>query len=116
MFIKKSTYILSVILLLNACGGGSSPPFSLTLPTNSLITIDEDNTHTSTFIASTNYKSQITYEIINSTTNGESNLTTSGSYTYQPNQDYFGIDNFSIRITASRVDDNNVLTGETLIR
>ena len=116
MLIKKSTYILSVILFLSACGGGGSPPFSLTLPTNSLITIDEDNTHTSTFIASTNYKSQITYEIINSTTNGESNLTTSGSYTYQPNQDYFGIDNFSIRITASRVDDNNVLTGETLIR
>ena len=116
MFIKKSTYILSVILLLNACGGGSSPPFSLTLPTNSLITIDEDNTHTSTFIASTNYKSQISYEIINSTTNGESNLTSSGSYNYLPNLDYFGSDNLVIRITASRVDNNNTATGEKIIR
>ena len=114
-FISKKIYLL-FIFLLTSCGGGGSAPFALTLPTNTLITIDEDSGHTSTFIASTNYRSQITYELINSTTNGVSELSSSGSYSYQPNQDYFGTDNFSIRITANRVDDNNVTTGETLVQ
>ena len=61
---------ISVCFLLSSCGGGGSAPFALTLPSNNSISIDEDNGHTSTFIASTNYRSQITYEIINSTTNG----------------------------------------------
>ncbi len=103
-------------LIISSCGGGGSAPFALTLPANSSISIDEDNGYTSTFIASTNYKSQITYELINTTSNGESNLTSSGSYTYQPDQDYFGSDSLIIRITANRVDDNNVPTGAKLIR
>ena len=107
---------ISVCFLLSSCGGGGSAPFALTLPSNNSISIDEDNGHTSTFIASTNYRSQITYEIINSTTNGISELSSNGSYSYQPNRDYFGTDNFTIRITAARVDDNNVTTGETLVQ
>ena len=105
-----------MFFLISSCGGGGSAPFALTLPTNTSITIDEDNGHTSTFVASTNYKSQITYEILNSTNNGVSNITPEGSYSYEPNQDYFGSDNLTIRITALRVDDNNVATGETLIQ
>jgi len=116
MISKKIIYVLSIIFILTSCGGGGSAPFALTLPSNSSISIDEDNGHISTFIASTNYKSEITYEIITSTTNGESNLTSSGSYNYQPNLDYFGSDNLVIRITASRVDNNNTPTGEKIIR
>ena len=116
MKILKLSILLSLFFLISSCGGGGSAPFALTLPTNTSISIDEDNGHTSTFIASTNYMSQISYEIINSTTNGISNLSSTGSYSYQPNQDYFGTDSFSIRITASRIDDDSVPTGETLIR
>ena len=116
MHLLKLLLFICLSFLISSCGGGGSAPFSLTLPTNTLISIDEDNGHTSTFIASTNYSSQITYEIINTTTNGVSELSSNGSYSYQPNQDYFGTDNFSIRITAARVDDNNVTTGETLIQ
>lgn len=116
MHFLKLSLLLSLSFLISSCGGGGSAPFALTLPANTLITIDEDNGHTSTFIASTNYRSQITYELINSTTNGVSELSSGGSYSYQPNQDYFGTDNFSIRITANRVDDNNVTTGETLVQ
>ena len=114
---KNSSLILFFYLfILSSCGGGGSPPFSLTLPMLSTISINEDNPYTSTISATTNYKSQITYEITYSTTNGESNLTTSGLYTYEPNQDYFGADSFTIKVTAQRLDDNNITTGETLIK
>ena len=116
MHLSKLLLFICLSFLISSCGGGVSAPFALTLPTNTLISIDEDNGHTSTFIASTNYRSQITYELINSTTNGVSELSSGGLYSYQPNQDYFGTDNFSIRITADRVDDNNVTTGETLVQ
>ena len=114
---KNSSLILFFYLfILSSCGGGGSPPFSLTLPMLSTISINEDNPYTSTISATTNYKSQITYEITYSTTNGESNLTTSGLYNYEPNQDYFGADSFTIKVTAQRLDDNNITTGETLIK
>ena len=116
MNIFKLFLSLCLFFLISSCGGGGSAPFALTLPSNTSITIDEDNGHTSTFVATTNYKSQITYEILNSTNNGVSNITPEGSYSYEPNQDYFGSDNLTIRITALRVDDNNVATGETLIQ
>ena len=48
------------------------------MPTIPTISINEDNSYISTITASTNYKSLITYEITSSTTNGDSNLTTSG--------------------------------------
>ncbi len=95
MYRNKFIAVLPLFFILVSCGGGGSAPFTLTLPTNSSITIDEDSGHTSTFIASTNYKSQISYEIINTTNNGESILSSSGSYTYQPYQDYFGLDNLT---------------------
>ena len=115
---KNNSSLISVlcIFILSSCGGGGSAPFSLTLPLLSTISINEDNPYTSTIIASTNYKSQITYEITNSTNNGESSLTTTGYYTYEPNQDYFGADSFTIKVTAQRLDDNNITTGETLIK
>ena len=104
------------LILVSSCGGGGSPAFSLTLPSIPTISINEDNPYTSTISASTNYKSLITYEITNSTTNGDSNLTTSGTYSYEPNQDYFGADSFDIKVIAQRVDDNNLTTGEVLIK
>ena len=116
MNIFKLSLSLCLFFLISSCGGGGSAPFALTLPSNTSITIDEDNGHTSTFIAAINYKSQITYEILNSTNNGVSNITPEGSYSYEPNQDYFGSDNLTLRITALRVDDNNVATGESLIQ
>ena len=104
------------IFLTYSCGGGGSAPFTLTLPNLSSISINEDNPYTSTIGASTNYKSVITYEILNSTINGSSEITSNGSYNYLPNQDFFGNDNVTIQVKADRLGDDNLTTGETLIK
>tara|TARA_X000000368_G_scaffold100098_1_gene77173 strand:- start:1252 stop:3849 length:2598 start_codon:yes stop_codon:yes gene_type:complete len=104
------------IFLIYSCGGGGSAPFTLTLPNLSSISINEDNPYTSTIGASTNYKSVITYEILNSTINGSSEITSNGSYNYLPNQDFFGNDNVTIQVKADRLGDDNLTTGETLIK
>ena len=104
------------IFLIYSCGGGGSAPFTLTLPNLSSISINEDNPYTSTIGATTNYKSVITYEILNSTINGSSEITSNGSYNYLPNQDFFGNDNVTIQVKADRLGDDNLTTGETLIK
>ena len=102
------------MLFISSCGGGKAEPFSLFLPTNSTIIIDEDNTYSSRINSSTNYKSQIIYEILTSSVNGKSNISPDGNFNYLPNQDYFGNDSIILRVTASRLDDNDNLTGETI--
>ena len=114
MLNKKITYLFIYIFFLSSCGGGSSDPFAFISTMDSSVTIDEDTSYNSTFSATTNYKSKITYEIVTSTINGQSNITTSGNYSYQPNKDYFGKDNLSIKITAARLDGNNMETGENI--
>ena len=104
------------IFLISSCGGGGSAPFTLTLPNLSSISINEDNPFTSAIGASTNYKSVISYEILNSTINGSSEITSNGSYNYLPNQDFFGNDNVTIQVKADRLGDDNLTTGETLIK
>ena len=104
------------IFLISSCGGGGSAPFTLTLPNLSSISINEDNPYTSSIGASTNYKSVITYEILNSTINGSSEITSNGSYNYLPKQDFFGNDNVTIQVKADRLGDDNLTTGETLIK
>ena len=104
------------IFLISSCGGGGSAPFTLTLPNLSSISLNEDNPYTSTIGASTNYKSVITYEILNSTINGSSEITSNGSYNYLPNQDFFGNDNVTIQVKADRLGDDNLTTGEILIK
>ena len=106
--------VFCFMLFISSCGGGTATPFSLFLPTNSTITIDEDNTYSSRINSSTNYKSQIIYEILTSSVNGESNISPEGNFNYLPNQDYFGNDSIILRVTASRLDDNDNLTGETI--
>ena len=79
----KKTKIVSafiIIFILNSCGGGSSAPFELILPSTSAISLNEDNPYTSTITGSTNYKSNIKYEILTSTINGTSELSTTGNY------------------------------------
>ena len=114
MLNKKITYLFIYIFFLSSCGGGSSDPFAFISTMDSSVTIDEDTSYNSTFSATTNYKSKITYEIVTSTINGQSNITTSGNYSYQPYKDYFGKDNLSIKITAARLDGNNMETGENI--
>ena len=110
----KIISIFCFMLFISSCGGGKAEPFSLFLPTNSTIIIDEDNTYSSRINSSTNYKSQIIYEILTSSVNGESNISPEGNFNYLPNQDYFGNDSIILRVTASRLDDNDNLTGETI--
>ena len=108
--------LLLSIFIISSCGGGGSPPFSLTLPNLSSISLNEDNPYTSVIGASTNYKSLISYQILNPTINGLSEISSSGSYSYLPNQDFFGNDNVVIQIKADRLGDDNLTTGESLIK
>ena len=106
----KNSFAFILIFLLIGCGGGSAA-FSLNLPLNNTINIDEDNIYVSNINSTTNYKSIITYEISSPSTNGESTITSEGELTYQPSQDFFGDDSVTLNVIATRVDDNNVPTG-----
>ena len=118
MFMNKlnNIHLIVLLLFLSSCGGGGSASFSLTLPTNNLINIDEDNIHTSSIISSTNYKSLITYEILSHSNNGISNITSDGKLTYQPNQDFYGSDNLTLQVTASRLGNDNIPTGKVIVK
>ena len=115
---KKLSFInlFSCILIITSCGGGGSAPFALTLPNLSTVSINEDNPYSTVIGATTNYRSIISYQILSSTINGTSEITSSGSYSYSPNQDFFGNDNVTIQIKAERVGDDNLTTGEILTK
>ena len=115
MLKKKFLPIFLSLFFLSACGGGSTP-FSLTLPINKIINVDEDNLHTSTITSTTNYKSIITYKIINDSINGQADITSSGDLSYLPSQDFFGNDSLGIQVTATRVDDENNPTGGVIVK
>jgi len=115
---KKLSFIKLFLctLIISSCGGGGSAPFALTLPNLSSVSINEDNPYSTVIGATTNYKSLISYEILSSTVNGTSEITSSGNYNYLPNQDYFGNDSVTIQVKAERVGDDNLTTGEILTK
>ena len=112
---KKFSPIFIALFFLSACGDGSTP-FSITLPINKIINVDEDNLHTSTITSTTNYKSIITYKIINDSINGRADITSSGNLSYLPSQDFFGNDSLGIQVTATRVDEENNPTGGVIVK
>lgn len=104
----KSNYIksLSILIFLTSCGGGGgSAPFSFTVGLDQIVSTNEDILLTGSFSASTNYSSNITYSISSLATNGNVSINSSGRYSYTPNLNFYGDDDFDITFSATQVDD-----------
>ena len=113
---NKFLLLIAYSILLMSCDGGSSIPFKLNIPINNDIITNEDISYSSSLNSSTNYKSTIKYQIIETTKNGLFDLSEDGDFTFIPNQDFFGNDNITIQVTANRLGDNNLITGETIVK
>ena len=110
-YLKSNNILIKILIifLLVSCGEGKAP-FTLTLPDVSNLTLDEDNELVTTFNAKTNYLSEIEYTLSSNSTNGNSEISLDGVYSYSPNLNFFGSDSFKIQVTAYRLDDG-VRTG-----
>ena len=112
----KNYFLLlaSTFFIFSCGGGGGAAPFTLTLPANNSLSLNEDNDFNTTIRASTNHPSQIEYTILSDTSNGLSNLDLSGNYSYSPDLNFFGNDSFTVQVRAFRLDSSNVRTSEVL--
>ena len=103
----KKLFLLPILLILSACGGGGSSqvsvpepiPFSLTIGLTAF-SVDEDSQYTGSLNATANETVTITYLLISSTSNGTLDLSSSGEITYTPDSDFFGSDQFQYSVTA----------------
>jgi hypothetical protein len=110
----KNKYIPSFFLLifLTSCGGGGgSAPFSFSVGTDQIVSTNEDILLTGSFSASTNYSSNITFSISSLATNGNVSINSSGRYSYTPNLNFYGDDDFGITFSATQVDDTGQAIG-----
>ena len=98
----------------NHPAAGGAAAFALIIADLSSTSTNEDTTFNSSLSASTNYNSDIAYNISSEPTNGQASVTSSGAFTYIPNQDYYGQDTFAIRVTATRKDSSGQTIGTPL--
>ena len=112
---KNKFYLFLSLIFVSGCGGGGgAAAFALLIADIGSTSTNEDTTFNSSLSASTNYNSVITYSISSSPANGQASVTSSGGFTYIPNQDYYGQDNFAIRITATRKNSSGQTVGTPL--
>ena len=95
---------LLVLFWISSCGGGgggSAPPvpFAITLAPNS-ISINEDSTYSGSLTATANEVVTLQYTLVNSTSNGSLAFGADASINYEPNNNYFGQDEFTYSVTA----------------
>lgn len=114
MIRKKYSLIISLILIYSCSGGGGSVAFSFDVSADKILSTNEDVNLTDNFLASTNYPSDITFTITTAPKNGNAIISNSGSFTYSPNQDFFGDDNFVITFSAIQIDDNGQPIGSPI--
>ena len=100
---KYLRYFL-VLFLISSCGGGGGGgappvPFSITLAPNS-ISINEDSTYSGSLTATANEVVTLQYTLVNSTSNGSLAFGSDASINYEPNNNYFGQDEFTYSVTA----------------
>ena len=100
---KYLRYFL-VLFLISSCGGGGGGgappvPFAITLAPNS-ISINEDSTYTGSLTATANEVVTLQYTLVNSTSNGSLAFGSDASINYEPNNNYFGQDEFTYSVTA----------------
>ena len=93
-----------VLFLISSCGGGGGGgappvPFAITLAPNS-ISINEDSTYSGSLTATANEVVTLQYTLVNSTSNGSLAFGSDASINYEPNNNYFGQDEFTYSVTA----------------
>ena len=95
-------------------GGGGAPvvPFALNLASSSF-SVDEDTVFSGSIAASANEVVTLSYTIDSTTSNGFLSFGMDASITYEPNDNYFGQDEFTYTVTA--VEKNISKTSTVLI-
>ena len=95
-------------------GGGGSPviPFALNLASSSF-SVDEDTVFSGSIAASANEVVTLSYTLDSTTSNGFLSFGMDASITYEPNDNYFGQDEFTYTVTA--VEKNISKTSTVLI-
>ena len=95
-------------------GGGGAPvvPFALNLASSSF-SVDEDTVFSGSIAASTNEVVTLSYTLDSTTSNGFLSFGMDASITYEPNDNYFGQDEFTYTVTA--VEKNISKTSTVLI-
>ena len=95
-------------------GGGGAPvvPFALNLASSSF-SVDEDTIFSGSIAASANEVVTLSYSLDSTTSNGFLSFGMDASITYEPNDNYFGQDEFTYTVTA--VEKNISKTSTVLI-
>jgi hypothetical protein len=90
-------------------GGGETPPsgtpptttpFQLSIGLTSF-TVNEDESYSASLAATANEQVTLSYELTSTASNGSLSINSSGNMTYQPNENFFGSDQFQYSVTAT---------------
>ena len=110
--------ILAILIFITSCGGGGGGggapvvPFALNLASSSF-SVDEDTVFSGSIAASANEAVTLSYTLDSTTSNGFLSFGMDASITYEPNDNYFGQDEFTYTVTA--VEKNISKTSTVLI-
>jgi len=110
--------IFSILIFITSCGGGGggggapAVPFALNLASSSF-SVDEDTVFSGSIAASANEVVTLSYTLDRTTSNGFLSFGMDASITYEPNDNYFGQDEFTYTVTA--VEKNISKTSTVLI-
>ena len=111
----KRLYLLSLIFIISSCGGGggggggetpssgtppTTTPFQLSIGLTSF-TVNEDESYSASLAATANEQVTLSYELTSTASNGSLSINSSGNMTYQPNENFFGSDQFQYSVTAT---------------
>ena len=106
------------MIFITSCGGGGggggapAVPFALNLASSSF-SVDEDTVFSGSIAASANEVVTLSYTLDRTTSNGFLSFGMDASITYEPNDNYFGQDEFTYTVTA--VEKNISKTSTVLI-
>ncbi|MDA8816170.1 M64 family metallo-endopeptidase [Gammaproteobacteria bacterium] len=109
----RKLYLLSLIFIISSCGGGggggetpspvtppTTTPFQLSIGLTSF-TVNEDESYSASLAATANEQVTLSYELTSTASNGSLSINSSGNMTYQPNENFFGSDQFQYSVTAT---------------
>lgn len=103
------------MFIISSCGGGggggggetpssgtppTTTPFQLSIGLTSF-TVNEDESYSASLAATANEQVTLSYELTSTASNGSLSINSSGNMTYQPNENFFGSDQFQYSVTAT---------------